>query len=79
MTRQEHTLLLTLFTKQLQQIKIIVNILKSRGVLQADDAQAFESATVLDHESNAAIFSEARAAYLKLAKGLGIETGLENP
>jgi hypothetical protein len=70
MSPQEHLLMLTLFTKQLQQIKVIVNVLKSRAILQADDAQAFESATILDHESNAAIFAEAKAAYVKLAKGL---------
>jgi len=32
----------------------------------------------VDASSNAAIFAEAKAKYLELAKGLGIETGLEN-
>ncbi len=79
MTPKEHLLMITVMTKQLQQIKVIVGMLKSRGVLQDDDAQAFESAVALDLESNASLFQDARKEYLKFSKHLGIETGLERP
>jgi len=78
MTTKEHMLVLTLFTKQNQLIKVLLDILKSRGILASDDARAFEFSQVVDASSNAAIFAEAKAKYLELAKGLGIETGLEN-
>jgi hypothetical protein len=77
MTTKEHMLVLALFAKQNQLIKVLVNILKSRGILAGDDAGAFEFSQNVDASSNAAIFAEAKAKYLELAKGLGIETGLE--
>ncbi len=79
MTKEEHLLMISLFTKQGQFIKTLVAIMKSRGILQADDASAFAFATALDMESNVALYAEMRSAYVTLAKGLGIETGLENP
>jgi hypothetical protein len=78
MTHKEHLLVLTLFTKQNQFIRVLLDILKSRGILAADDARAFEFSQNVDASSNAAIFAEAKAKYLELARGLGIETGLEN-
>jgi hypothetical protein len=78
MTTKEHLLVLTLFTKQNQFIKVLLDILKSRGILAADDASAFAFSQNVDAFSNAAIFAEAKAKYLELANELGIETGLEN-
>ena len=46
--------------------------------MTGDDAQAFEFSQLVDAKSNAALFEEAKAKYLELAKGLGIATGLEN-
>jgi hypothetical protein len=78
MTPQEHALVLSLFTKQNQFVKMLIDILKSRGILSGDDAYAFEFSQLSDAKSNAAIFDEAKRKYLELAKGLGIVTGLEN-
>jgi len=78
MTPKEHLLVLSIFTKQNQFIKVLLDILKSRGILDSDDARAFEFSQNVDASSNAAIFAEAKAKYLELARGLGIETGLEN-
>lgn len=78
MTPKEHALVLAIFAKQNQFIKVIIDMLKSRGLLTGDDAQAFEFSQTIDAKSNAALFAEAKAKYLELAKGLGIETGLEN-
>jgi hypothetical protein len=78
MTPKEHALVLALFAKQNQFIKMLLDILKSRGILTGDDARAFEFSQSVDAVSNAALLDEAKAKYLELAKGLGIQTGLEN-
>ena len=78
MTPQEHMLLLLLIMKQNQSIKILLDALKSRGVLTGDDPQAFEFSQMQDVLSNAALFDEAKEKYLILARSLGIQTGLEN-
>jgi hypothetical protein len=76
-TTPEHLLVLTILTKQLQQTKIIIDILKSRGILKGDDAQAFGFAASSDPETNAALFQDVLREYLKFAKRLEIVTGLE--
>ncbi len=76
MTKEEHLLMISLFTKQAQFIKIILEILKSRGIVEHDDPAAFESAVRLDLDSNAALFQQTKAGYVRVAKGLGIEAGL---
>jgi hypothetical protein len=77
MNPKEHVLLLTILTKQAQQTKLLLDILKSRGVLSEEDARVFEFAANVDTVSNVALFEQAKAKYLELAQGLGIETGLE--
>jgi hypothetical protein len=79
MTPEEHKLMLTLFTKYFQQIKVIIEILKSRGLLEGDDPMAFATAVHSDSESNERVFQQAAALYLQAAKRLGVETGLEKP
>jgi hypothetical protein len=64
--------------KQDQSIKILIDILKSRGVLTGDDSQAFEFSQLQDASSNAALFDSMKEKYLTLAKSLDLHTGLEN-
>lgn len=78
MTPREHAFFFALFAKQTQQIKILLDILKSREILTGDDARAFEFSQTANVASNVALFRQSKAAYLQLAKSLGIETGLEN-
>jgi hypothetical protein len=77
MTTQEHKLILGLFAKQTQLIMVLVHILKSHDLVQADDAQAFEFAVTEDAASNAALLAKVKKSYLEFAKSLGVETGLE--
>lgn len=79
MTRQEHIMMISLFTKQTQLVKMLINLLKSRGIATDDDVTAFEFAALVDQQSNAAIFRDVSNAYLTLAKGMGIDTGIETP
>jgi hypothetical protein len=46
-----------------------ISVLKSRGLLQDDDARAFASATILDVESNAALFEKLGRNTGSLPKG----------
>lgn len=66
------------FHKQRQATRMLLNMLRSRGVLTDDDEKAFASAQTQDVGSNAALFDEAKEAYLKIAHSLDMETGLEN-
>lgn len=78
MTTEEHMLLLQLFFKQRQGMRVLLNILRSRDVLTPDDERAFAAAQTQDIGSNAALFAEAKAFYLQMAHSLELETGLEN-
>jgi hypothetical protein len=78
MTPTEHMLMLQVLFKQRQAIRILLDMLISRGILKDDDEQAFASAQNQHVASNAAIFDEAKEAYLKLAHSLELTTGLEN-
>ena len=69
--------MVSMFTKQAQFVKVLANILKSKEIIEGDDAAAFEQAAALDIQSNAALFTQSVVAYVKLAKDLGIETDLE--
>ncbi len=77
MTPEEHMLVLLMLLKRNQAIKILIDMLKSRGVLTGDDDQAFQFSQMQDAASNAALFDEVKAQYLFLARTLGIQTGLE--
>jgi hypothetical protein len=78
MTIEEHMLMLNLLFKQRQGMRVLLNMLRSRGVLTEDDEKAFASAQIQDVLSNAAVFDETKEFYLKSAHSLGILTGLEN-
>jgi hypothetical protein len=78
MTPEEHRLVLWVLVRQMQSDKILLEILKSRGVLERDDdPEAYASSVALDERSNHELLAEAKAEYLKIAKTLGVETGLE--
>lgn len=79
MTPEEHRLVIWVLVRQAQNTKALLDILKSRGVLQDDDAQAFAASVFLDEASNSALLAEAKAEYLRVAKMMGVVTGLEPP
>jgi hypothetical protein len=76
MTPDEHKFFITMFMKQYQQLEVVIDILKSRGLLQGDDPLAFASARHADTERNAQLFFQTAKIYTDVAKTLGIETGL---
>jgi hypothetical protein len=77
MTPEEHRLVIFVLARQYQQTKILIEILKSRGILESDDPTAFASAVCLDVPSNNALLRQAKEEYLQAAKDMGVVTGLE--
>ena len=71
MTRQEHTLMMNLFSTQLQLITALSNLLKSRGVATDDDLDFFGDATL--HMDGLTTASWAQDLYHKLAQRSGVE------
>jgi hypothetical protein len=64
----------------MQFTRVLVNILKSRGIItENDDLDAFRADACLDTEANLDLMRDATASYLRVAKDLGIETALDNP
>lgn len=77
MTPEEHRLVIWVLARQLQQAKVFLDVLKSRNVLEEGDAEAFATSVYLDETSNSALYREAKSEYLKIAKAMGLKTGLE--
>ncbi|MBZ5507639.1 MAG: hypothetical protein LAO78_19430 [Acidobacteriia bacterium] len=69
--------MILVFAKQNQMIKTLVEIMKSRGILEASDPAAYDSLVRSDLDANAQLFADAKQEYLTYAKRLGIVTGLE--
>jgi hypothetical protein len=75
-TPEEHKLMITMWAKQYQQLKVVVEILKSRGLLEGDDPMAFATIVHSDAAANKALLQESAELYLQTAKDIGVETGL---
>jgi len=77
MTPEEHQLMITMWAKQYQQLKVVVEILKSRGLLEGDDPLAFATLVHSDVAANRALLQESATIYLQTAKEIGVDTGLD--
>jgi len=76
MTPTEHTLIVHMFARQTLVINALVEILKSRDILQDDDVNAFEAlARQTDQDMDHAVVSQ----YSRYAKELGLEGDLPKP
>jgi hypothetical protein len=78
MTQQEHLFMLSLYAMQSTKYNLLVEILKTRGVLEDDDIQAFRAHVVSETQEHREWFREAWKAYQVTAASLGLTTGLEN-
>jgi hypothetical protein len=77
MTRAEHALMIGMFVKHQLFIKMLIEVLKSRGIVSGDDLPAFEFSVTADASANERLFRDMSALYARTAKALGIETGIE--
>jgi hypothetical protein len=78
MTTQEHFLMLSLFSKQMQIIKVLLNVMDSHGMKVAEDVPVFELAEIGDKSARDKIAMGMWQNYVALATAMGVTTGLEN-
>ena len=72
MTPEEHKLIVWMFAKQAQQFKVLVDLLKSKGIAEGDDLQAFDFAARKDFETSAALVQEVASRYASFCQTLGV-------
>ena len=72
MTDKEHALMMMMFTRQDQFIKMLIDVLKSRDIIQADDIPAFDFAVRIDPASVES-FLRTDKQYRAFANQLGLE------
>jgi hypothetical protein len=72
MTDKEHALIMMMFTRQTMYIQMLLDMLKSNGIIQDDDIPAFDSAVTNDPDSVAA-FLRVTEQYHKFANQLRLE------
>ncbi len=65
--------MLLMFAKQTQHIRTLVQILRSKGILEGDDAAAFDFATRADAPANAVLVLEVAKLYAGFALNLGMD------
>jgi hypothetical protein len=72
MTENEHALMIMMFTRQTQYIQMLLDMLKSNGIIQGDDIPAFDSAVRNDPDSVDALH-RVNIQYRAFANQLGLE------
>lgn len=72
MTKQEHEMMILMFARLNESVGIIVEALRSRDILNADDVKAFSHATHADAKKVLSYVVQARVDYLKAATQSGV-------
>jgi hypothetical protein len=73
MTAKEHSLVVAMLFKQAQSMKFILDLLKTKGLIEQSDLAINSFATRNDPVSNKALYLETLEYYTMAAKELGIE------
>lgn len=71
MTDKEHELMIMMFTRQDFYIQMLLDMLKTNGIIQGDDIPAFESVARYNPESSALSLC-VNGQYQRFAKVLGL-------
>jgi hypothetical protein len=77
MDTKEHYLLVLMFARVYESLRVITDTLKSRELWTEDDERAFSSEVHLDTEKLRICMQAAAKDYLRIASALGMTTGLE--
>lgn len=77
MTIEEHEMMIAVLVQQLQLTKSILELLKSRDLLDSGDLAAFLSLTQTQ-EAGESLVDAAHQLYHRAAKHAGVVTGLES-
>jgi hypothetical protein len=76
MTREEHLLILTMLARQQMQIKLILDVLRSREIVSSDDLKAFDFAVRQDADAKLVLLRQVKEVYLSVAAEVGVDTGI---
>ena len=76
MNAQEHKLMVYMFVGQTMLIGALLEILKSRGVAEPDDVEAFEALVRSFEKVDNALFATVASQYQSFAQVLGLEGNL---
>jgi len=76
MTPKEHTLVISMLTRQAMLIKTLVEVLKSRGVAENDDFPAFDELVRREEVASGDVAEAVAKQYQAFAKALSVETGI---
>jgi len=76
MKSDEHILMVHMFARQMMLFQSLLEILKSRGVLQRGDIEAFEALVREEEQEHLEIFHAVVNQYQAFARELGIQEGL---
>jgi hypothetical protein len=76
-TLNEHSLMISMFTKQARQIRVLSDVLKSRGILVGDDLEAFTDVVDSDPQACKDLCVETVEDYMATFKNLGLKTETE--
>jgi len=76
MTPQEHLFMFTLYAKQSIKYNVLIEILKTHGVMADDDLQAFFAHEIEAAHEHIEWTQQAWETYRLTAEGLGLKTGL---
>ena len=71
MTDKEHALMMMMFTRQALYVQMLLDMLKSNGIIEGHDVPAFDSIVISDPDSISA-FERTDAQYRVFAKRLGL-------
>jgi isopentenyl phosphate kinase len=72
MTDKEHALIMMMFTRQTMYIQMLIDMLKSKEIIQGDDVPAFDFAVRSDPDS-VSLLREVAGLYRSFANQLGME------
>jgi len=73
MKAEEHQLLIMMFARQSQLIQMLINLLKSKEIIQADDLQAFDFSVRADTDTSAALLLGMANQYYAFGRELGLD------
>ncbi len=78
MSQKEHVLMIAMFAREARLHKIIFEILRTRGILETSDAQAFEALVVADPKGISDLIDATEKVYRNTAIALGVTVPLED-
>jgi len=81
MTKQEHQLMIAMFAKQSQFVKALVDILREKKLITAQNQPAFDFSVQPGSTVSSQVYQGTLDSYLQAARaiGLALDSSLETP